>query len=77
MSFCRAFLGEVFASLMSNNPSLVITVRSWGGRRGGAVLLGMRQHDQQRFAKLVSEFIDGCGIAPPPYSKASKEPRAE
>jgi hypothetical protein len=25
----------------------------------------MRQHDQQRFAKLVSEFIDGCGIEPP------------
>jgi hypothetical protein len=37
----------------------------------------MRQHDQQRFAKLVSEFIDGCGIEPPLYSKASKEPGAE
>jgi hypothetical protein len=37
-----------------------------GGRRGGAVrITGMRQHDQQRFAKLVSEFIDGCGIEPP------------
>jgi hypothetical protein len=34
----------------------------------------MRQHDQQRFAKLVSEFIDGRGIEPPLYSKASKEP---
>jgi hypothetical protein len=27
----------------------------------------MRPHDQQRFAKLVSEFIDGCGIEPPLY----------
>jgi hypothetical protein len=34
----------------------------------------MRQHDQQRFAKHVSEFIDGCGIEPPLYSKASNEP---
>ena len=24
-------------------------------------------HDQQRFAKLVSEFIDGCGFDPPLY----------
>jgi hypothetical protein len=37
----------------------------------------MRQHDQRRFAKLVSEFIDGCRIEPPLYSKASKEPGAE
>jgi hypothetical protein len=27
----------------------------------------MTLHDQQRFAKLVSEFIDGCGFDPPLY----------
>jgi hypothetical protein len=27
----------------------------------------MSQHDQQRFAKLVSEFIDSCGFEPPLY----------
>ena len=27
----------------------------------------MRRFDQQRFGKLVSEFIDGSGIAPPFY----------
>jgi hypothetical protein len=27
----------------------------------------MTPHDQQRFAKLVSEFIDGCGFEPPLY----------
>ena len=25
----------------------------------------MTPHDQQRFAALVSEFIDGCGFEPP------------
>jgi hypothetical protein len=25
----------------------------------------MHRHDQQRFAKLVSEFIDSCGFDPP------------
>jgi hypothetical protein len=24
----------------------------------------MRRHDRQRFAKLVSEFIDSCGFEP-------------
>jgi hypothetical protein len=27
----------------------------------------MRRHDQQRFARLVSEFIESSGIAPPLY----------
>jgi hypothetical protein len=27
----------------------------------------MHRHDQQRFAKLVSKFIDSCGIDPPFY----------
>jgi hypothetical protein len=27
----------------------------------------MSPHDQQRFAALVSEFIDGCGLYPPMY----------
>ena len=27
----------------------------------------MNEHDQARFAKLVSEFIDGCGLDPPMY----------
>ena len=27
----------------------------------------MHRHDQQRLAKLVSEFIDGCGSEPPIY----------
>ena len=25
----------------------------------------MRPHDQQRFAELVAQFLDGCGIDPP------------
>jgi hypothetical protein len=27
----------------------------------------MTPHDQQRFAKLVSEFINSCGLDPPLY----------
>jgi hypothetical protein len=27
----------------------------------------MSPQDQQRFAKFVSDFIDGCGIEPPLY----------
>jgi hypothetical protein len=30
----------------------------------------MTSHDQQRLAKLVSEFIDSCGFEPPLYAIA-------
>jgi hypothetical protein len=25
----------------------------------------MTPHDQQRFADLIADFVDGCGVAPP------------
>jgi hypothetical protein len=37
----------------------------------------MRRFDQQRFAKLVSEFIDGCGFDPPFHVVEDAAPRCD
>ncbi|MGY4369217.1 hypothetical protein ACVW1A_005282 [Bradyrhizobium sp. LB1.3] len=30
-----------------------------------ATIAGMNEHDQERFAKLITDFVAGCGFEPP------------
>ena len=61
--------------MAGSRPTLIWIKRSEAVRRereeecrsAGRYHPRMHRHDQQRLAKLVSEFIDGCGSEPPIY----------